>query len=84
MTAPPHTPRPDWWSQTGALCRGVSEIPCLGRRGRGENGQYYFSLVAPNSETIASSEGYEARAGAENDIRAVKEYAPEAEIDDKT
>ena len=42
------------------------------------------NLVAPNGETIATSEGYERKAGAENGIRAVKEYAPQAEIDDKT
>ena len=51
---------------------------------KGEDGQYYFNLVAPNGETIATSEGYERKAGAENGIRAVKEYAPQAEIDDKT
>lgn len=51
---------------------------------KGEDGQYYFNLVAPNGETVASSEGYESRSGAENGIRAVKEYAPQAEIDDKT
>ena len=51
---------------------------------KGEDGQYYFNLVAPNGEPIASSEGYEAKSGAENGIRAVREYAPAAEIDDKT
>ena len=48
------------------------------------DGEYYFNLVAPNGETIATSEGYETEDGAKNGIRAVKEYAPEAEIDDKT
>ena len=51
---------------------------------KGEDSQYYFNLVAPNGETVASSEGYETRSGAENGIRAVKKYAPVAEIDDKT
>lgn len=40
---------------------------------KGEDGKWYFHLTANNNEIIAQSEGYEAKAGALNGIKAVKE-----------
>ena len=38
--------------------------------------EYRFRLKAGNGETILASEGYEAKAGAENGIESVKTNAP--------
>jgi len=51
---------------------------------RSKDDQFYFVLVAPNGETIASSELYTTKLNAKAGINAVKEYAPVAKIDDKT
>ena len=37
-----------------------------------KNGEYYFNLKAGNHETILQSEGYKAKASAENGIESVK------------
>jgi uncharacterized protein YegP (UPF0339 family) len=37
-----------------------------------KNGDYYFNLKANNHEIILQSEGYKAKAGAENGIESVK------------
>jgi len=47
-------------------------------------GEYRFRLRAPNGEIVAVSEGYETKAGCENGVSAVKEYAPTAIIQDLT
>lgn len=47
-------------------------------------GQYRFRLTAPNSEVIASSEGYTTRQGCRRGIRAVRENAGEAGLEDLT
>ncbi|MBA7598259.1 hypothetical protein ES703_05271 [subsurface metagenome] len=47
-------------------------------------GEYRFRLKAPNGETIATGEGYVAKAGCMNGIESVKENAPKAEIVDLT
>lgn len=47
-------------------------------------GHYRFRLTAPNSETIASSEAYTTRQGCRNGIRAVRENAAEAGLEDLT
>ncbi|MBT5551646.1 MAG: DUF1508 domain-containing protein [Nitrospina sp.] len=47
---------------------------------RGKNRQYYFHLIAPNGEIIASSEGYKSRAGAMNGIRSIKDNATSAVV----
>ncbi len=47
-------------------------------------GEYRFRLKAPNGETIATGEGYVAKAGCMNGIESVKENAPKAEIVDMT
>lgn len=48
------------------------------------NGEFYFTLVAPNGEPIARSETYKTRQGALNGIEAVRKYAPGARLDDQT
>jgi len=47
-------------------------------------GKFRFRLVAPNGETIATSEGYQAKDSCENGIRSVKENAAKAEVVDVT
>jgi len=47
-------------------------------------GKFRFRLVAPNGETIASSEAYESKDGCKNGIESVKTNAPKAEVVDKT
>ncbi|ROQ25807.1 YegP family protein [Gallaecimonas pentaromativorans] len=42
----------------------------------GTNGQYYFRLKAGNGEIILSSEGYHAKASAENGIQSVRDNSP--------
>merc|ERR1719436_566523 len=38
-----------------------------------KNGEFYFRLKATNGEIILQSEGYKAKAGAENGIKSVRE-----------
>jgi len=47
-------------------------------------GEYRFRLIAPNGETIATGEGYVAKAGCMNGIESIKENAPKAKIVDLT
>ena len=46
-----------------------------------KTGEYRFRLKATNGQTIATSEGYSAKAGCLNGIDSVKRNAPAAEID---
>ena len=46
-------------------------------------GEYRFRLKATNGQTIATSEGYGAKAGCLNGIDSVKRNAPDAEIDEQ-
>lgn len=46
--------------------------------------QYYFNLIAPNGEVIATSEMYNSKLAAEQGVHAVKLYAPAARVDDAT
>ena len=46
-------------------------------------GEYRFRLKATNGQTIATSEGYGAKAGCLNGIDSVKRNAPVAEIDEQ-
>lgn len=49
------------------------------------NGEYQFNLKADNGQTILSSEGYAAKAGALNGIESVKKHAPtDSNYDRKT
>jgi len=51
---------------------------------KGRNGQFYFSLIAPNGQPVCQSEGYVSKQGALNGINAVRGYAPSAWTDDDT
>ena len=51
---------------------------------RAKDGQYYFTLIAPNNEIIATSEMYTTKQSCQNGIESVKENAPTARVDDKT
>ena len=46
-------------------------------------GEYRFRLKATNGQTIATSEGYSAKAGCLNGIDSVKRNAADAEIDEQ-
>ena len=46
-------------------------------------GEYRFRLKATNGQTIATTEGYSAKAGCLNGIDSVKRNAPDAEIDEQ-
>ncbi len=46
--------------------------------------EYRFRLTATNGQTIASSEGYTAKASCENGIASVKKNAPEAPVMEPT
>lgn len=48
-----------------------------------KSGEYRFRLKATNGQTIATSEGYSAKAGCLNGIDSVKRNAPDAEIDEQ-
>jgi len=48
------------------------------------NGQFYFTLIAPNNEIIATSEMYTTKQNCQNGIESVKRNAPSADIQDKT
>ena len=48
------------------------------------DGKYYFVLIAPNNEVIAQSEMYQNKDNCQNGIKAVKQYAPTAPVEDKT
>jgi len=45
-------------------------------------GKFRFRLVAPNGETIATSEGYEDKDSCKKGIRSVKVNAPKAAVVD--
>lgn len=51
---------------------------------RDARGHYRFRLTAPNSEAIATSEAYTTRQGCRNGIRAVRQSAVEAGLEDLT
>ncbi len=44
-------------------------------------GEYRFRLTATNGQTIATGEGYKAKAGCLNGIESVKKNAPDADIE---
>ena len=47
-------------------------------------GKFRFRLRAANNEIIAVSEAYESKNGCENGIKAVKENAAQAKVEDLT
>lgn len=50
----------------------------------GNGYQYYWNLIAPNGQVIATSEMYNSKQGAQLGIQSAKLYAPTARIDDAT
>lgn len=50
---------------------------------RARNRQFYFNLVAPNGEVIATSERYKRIASLMKGLKAVRKYARAAGIDDR-
>lgn len=46
-------------------------------------GEFRWRLVAPNGQTIATSEGYKSKDSAINGIESVKKNAPTAKIEEK-
>lgn len=51
---------------------------------KAKNGQFYFTLKAPNNEIIATSEMYTTKQNCEKGIDAVKRYATAAQTEDNT
>lgn len=47
-------------------------------------GEYRFKLIATNGQTIAVSQGYNAKESALKGIESVKQNAPDAVIEDTT
>ncbi|MBI4914455.1 MAG: YegP family protein [Acidobacteria bacterium] len=45
---------------------------------KAKNGEFYFTLRAPNGQAILASERYKAKASAKNGIASVKRNAPDA------
>lgn len=50
----------------------------------GNGWQYYFNLIAPNGQVIATSEMYNSKMAAQQGVQSVKLYAPTARVDDVT
>lgn len=51
----------------------VTEAPGVFQTFVGEDGQWYFHLLAGNGQRVLQSEGYVSRAGCENGVESVKE-----------
>jgi uncharacterized protein YegP (UPF0339 family) len=49
-----------------------------------QDGQYYFTVIAPNNEIIATSEMYTTKQSCQNGIESVKGNASDAPVEDKT
>ena len=47
-----------------------------------KKGEFRFRLVAPNGQTIATSEGYKTKESAKNGIESVKKNAPAAPVNE--
>ena len=47
-------------------------------------GEFRFTLVASNGQTVATSEGYKAKASALSTIESIKAKAGAATVDDRT
>ncbi len=51
---------------------------------KGTTGKFRFSLVSTNGQVVATSEAYSSKASAMNGIKAVRNLAPEAAVEDQT
>jgi uncharacterized protein len=54
-----------------------------GSSSAGQTGSYHFNLVTSNGEVIATSESYQSKASALNEIESVQRNAAGADIDDQ-
>jgi uncharacterized protein YegP (UPF0339 family) len=51
---------------------------------KGSTGKFRFSLVSTNGQIVATSEAYNSKASAMNGIKAVRNLAGDAEVEDQT
>lgn len=51
---------------------------------KGSTGKFRFSLHSTNGQIVATSEAYNSKASAMNGIKAVRNLAADAEIEDQT
>jgi uncharacterized protein YegP (UPF0339 family) len=51
---------------------------------KGSTGKFRFSLLSTNGQVVATSEAYNSKASCMNGIRAVRNLAAEAEVEDQT
>ncbi len=51
---------------------------------KGSTGKFRFSLVSTNGQIVATSEAYNSKASAINGIKAVRNLAADADIEDQT
>jgi uncharacterized protein len=51
---------------------------------KGSTGKFRFNLLSTNGKVVASSEAYNSKASAMAGIRAVRNLAPEATVEDTT
>ena len=51
---------------------------------KGSTGKFRFNLVSTNGQIVATSEAYNSKASAMNGIRAVRELAADASVEDQT
>lgn len=51
---------------------------------KARDGQFYFRLIAPNNEVIATSEMYTTKQSCQHGVDSVKKWAPTATVEDTT
>ncbi|MDQ4096820.1 MAG: YegP family protein [Actinomycetota bacterium] len=51
---------------------------------KGSTGKFRFSLLSTNGQVVATSEAYNSKASCMNGIRAVRNLAADAEVEDQT
>ena len=51
---------------------------------KGSTGKFRFSLLSTNGQIVATSEAYNSKASAMNGIKAVRNLAGDAEVEDQT
>ena len=67
-----------------AIKRGRRKVDAKFEINKDVAGEFRFKLVATNGETIAVSQGYDAKESALKGIESIRENAPVAAIEDKT
>jgi uncharacterized protein YegP (UPF0339 family) len=51
---------------------------------KGTSGKFRFNLLSTNGQVVATSEAYNSKASAMNGIKAVRNLAGDAEVEDQT